>query len=301
MSDDITNDAGGQTPVIAYLWLHDRPQWVAWRYMERAGRRTKPPVNPHTGRDADVTDPATWGTWGQARERQLNDDLPGMGFVLTVDDGLAGVDLDDCLDGEGRAAPWAAAIVDALDSYTEVSPSGTGLHILAWGRLPPGRRRAGNIEMYEAARYLTFTGAVYAGRWALCERSEALAAVHARYLGEPATTQRAPAAAPVATAGPALDDLAIVEKLFRSRAGQRIAALWTGNTAGYASPSEADLALAVHLAFYTDDPAQIRRLVAMSGLGARDKWQRDDYARATIQQALASRAATYDPTWRSRP
>jgi putative DNA primase/helicase len=147
--------------------------------------------------------------------------------------------------------------------------------------------------MYECDRYLTFTGAVRGGRYELYERSEALALVHAQHLGEAAAERRAP----TQTAAASMDDLAIVGKLFQSRAGQRIAALWTGNTAGYSSPSEADMALASYLAFYTQDSEQIRRLVAMSGLGAREKWQRDDYAKETIRRAIASRAGTYDPAW----
>lgn len=296
-----------QNPVNALRWLSGRRQWVAWRYLERAGKRTKPPVNPHTGKDADVSDPTTWGSYDDALARASQDQLPGIGYVLSVDDGLAGVDLDGCIDDAGNLAPWAASIVAALDSYTETSPSGRGLHILAWGTLPPGKRRAGPVEMYECNRYLTFTGAFYDWRWALYERREALAAVHAQYLGgfdtpgtatQP-TERRAPVGPAAASTGPALDDLAIVDKLFRSRAAPRIAKLWTGDTSDYATPSEGDLALASFLAFYSQDPAQIRRLLAMSGLGTRGKWQRDDYALATIQRAIATRAGTYDPAWRS--
>lgn len=301
MDNPTSQSPSCQNPVNALRWLSGRPQWVAWRYMERAGKRTKPPVNPHTGKDADVTDPRTWGSYEDALARAEQDQLPGIGYVLSVDDGLVGVDLDGCINPDGSLAPWAAAIVEALDSYTEYSPSGTGLHILAWGRLPTGKHRAGPIEMYEYNRYLTFTDSFYDWRWGLYERSSELATVHAQYLGaEPAAERRAPAGKPAASTAPTLDDLAIVDKIFRSRAAQRVAALWTGNTAGYSSPSEADMALAVHLAFYTQDPQQIRRLVLMSGLGARDKWQRDDYALATIQRAIASRAGTYDPAWRGQ-
>lgn len=287
-----------QIPTNAFRWLTARRQWVAWRTMQRdGGKATKPPVNPHTGRDADVTDPTTWGSYVEALERHYTDGLPGIGYVLSGDDGLAGVDLDGCLDAGGNLAPWAAAIVTALDSYTELSPSGRGLHILAWGQLPPGRRKKGPIEMYDGARYLTFTGKVYGDYWSLYERSSELAAMHGQHLGaEAAATERAPAPAPAAS----LADLAILDKLFKSRAGQRVAALWVGNTAGYSSPSEADMALAVHLAFYTQDAGQLRRLMAMSGLGAREKWQREDYAAATIQRAIDSRQGTYDPAWRPR-
>lgn len=265
--------------------------------MERNGKITKPPVNPHTGKDADVSDPTTWAIWRDARGRQLEDRLPGLGIVLTADDGLVGIDLDDCVDYDGNVAPWAAQIVDLVDSYTEFSPSGSGLHILAWGALPPGRRRAGQIEMYETQRYLTFTAHLLDGRYALYERTEALAAVHAQHLAvadRPAPMVRAQTR-PTAR----LDDLAIVDKLFKSRVAPRVARLWTGDTSEYRSPSEADLALASYLAFYTQEPAQIWRLVGMSGLGTRDKWQRGDYALATIERAIATRTGTYDLNWRS--
>jgi primase-polymerase (primpol)-like protein len=283
-----------QKPTNCFLWLQYRPQWVAWRFMERNGKMTKPPVNPHTGKDADVSDPTTWAIWREARGRQLEDKLPGLGIVLTAADGLVGIDLDDCIDPAGNVAPWAMEIVQTVDSYTEYSPSGAGLHILAWGALPPGKRRAGRIEMYETQRYLTFTAHVLGGRWALYERSSELEAVHTRYLAAQPAAQRAPAQATAAS----IDDLAILDKAFRSRAAPRIARLWTGDTSDYASPSEADLALASYLAFYTQDPGQVRRLVKMSGLGAREKWQRDDYALATVQRAIATRAGSYDPAWK---
>lgn len=285
----------GQTAVNAFTWLLDQPRWVAWRYQERAGKLTKPPVNPHTGDDANVSDPATWGTHAQALEREFSDDLAGLGIVLTGEDDLVGVDLDDAISPSGEMAPWAAHIIEQVDSYTERSPSGRGVHILAWGKLPPGRRRAGRVEMYDRQRYLTFTGKVLGERWALCERTRELAAVHAEFLNV-----QAPSSQPtVSRAGgqPLLNDLAIIDKAFNSRAGARIAKLWIGNTADYCSSSEADLALCAHLAFYTQDAQQIRRLVAMSAIGQREKWQREDYAHATIQRAIATRAGTYSSTW----
>lgn len=291
MNDATTHPTKSQSPQVAFFVLKDRPQWVAWRYQERNGKLTKPPVNPHTGADADVSDPRTWGTYRQALKRQLADNLPGVGFVFAAGGGLVGVDLDGCLDADGQPAPWAREIVDLLDSYTEISPSGRGLHIITLGALPPGRRRAGPVEMYDSGRYLTYTGRVFEDRWAIGERSEALAQVHARYLAQP----RAKASAPAQPA--LLEDMQILDKLLRSRVGQAAARLWTGDTSGYPSPSEADLALASYLAFYTDDPAQIVRLIRTSALGARAKWQREDYALATAQKAIANRAGRYDPAW----
>src|SRR5262249_59536187 len=87
-----------------------------------------------------------------------------------------------CRDAQtGVIAPWAREIVAALDSYTEVSPSGTGLHSFVCGKLPLGGRRHGRIEMYDRDRYFTVTGDHLEGTpAAIEERTTELAALHAR-------------------------------------------------------------------------------------------------------------------------
>ena len=84
----------------------------------------------------------------------------GLGFVLTADDPFVGIDLDNCFTEEGKILPWAQEIVEMIDSYTEVSPSGTGIRIFVKGKLPGEHCRTGNIEMYQQGRYLTVTGRV---------------------------------------------------------------------------------------------------------------------------------------------
>ena len=137
-------------------------QWVAWRWEWRGDKWTKVPLSPATGRRASSTDRDTWDTfaeaWSYARSRRL----PGIGFVFSPDDPYAGVDLDKCRDPEsGEVADWAREIVALLDSYTEISPSGTGLKVIVRGALPPGRRREGAIEMYDRGRFFTLTGHRY--------------------------------------------------------------------------------------------------------------------------------------------
>ena len=121
--------------------LCERPQWVAWKYIERDGKQTKAPVNPQTGGFADSTDSSTWGTFQQAVDAcQKDPKLAGVGFVFTPDDPYCGVDLDDCIDVEsGNLKDWAADIVEQLDSYTEISPSGTGVKVFVKAN-KPGRR-----------------------------------------------------------------------------------------------------------------------------------------------------------------
>jgi primase-polymerase (primpol)-like protein len=168
-------------------------------------------------------------------------------------------------------------------SYTELSPSGTGVHVLMSGTLPPGGRRRGHVELYDRDRYFTVTGNHLPGLPRELEaRTPELERLHARLF--PA----APAPRPWPTRRWArLDDAALLERAERSRDGARFAALYRGDSSGYRSQSEADLALCCRLAFWTHgDAARIDRLFRASGL-MRAKWNdRADYRERTITLAL---------------
>lgn len=143
-------------------------QWVCWesrRRIDNPAEWTKVPINAHTGGKASATDPQTWAPFATALARYRRAGLSGVGFVVTRDDPYTGVDLDKCRDPRsGALAPWAAAIVAALDSHAEVSPSGTGIRVWIVGTLaglhPDGRggRRKGPIEIYSHDRYFAVTG-----------------------------------------------------------------------------------------------------------------------------------------------
>lgn len=140
--------------------------WVAWRYVQRITSKagevkvTKVPVDPKTGRNAKSNDPSTWATFEEAWERYEGDRLDGVGFMLTLEAGIVGIDIDHCRDSEtGVIDDEALTVVHEIDSYTEMSPSGHGIRIFARGSLPGGWRKRGRFEMYEHGRYLTVTGA----------------------------------------------------------------------------------------------------------------------------------------------
>ena len=135
------------------------PQRVTWRAVWRNDRWTKPPYQPD-GRPAKSTDPATWAEFGECLLAYQSGRFDGIGFVLTRDAGIIGVDMDHCIDAGGNVAPWAQQAVDTLNSYVETSPSGDGLHIFLFGTFPGGMtgRRKGGIEVYAEGRYLTVTG-----------------------------------------------------------------------------------------------------------------------------------------------
>jgi hypothetical protein len=158
----IENDAPVSTQAFpAIAELKTRAYWVAWRYVKTAdGKTTKVPTSPHTGRNAQTNNPATWGTYVQAMERASRDNLPGVGYVLTADKDITGIDLDRVRNADtGELAPWAAEVVALAETYTEVSPSGTGLRLFCRGKVDgPIKCDPANVEVYGNGRYLTVTG-----------------------------------------------------------------------------------------------------------------------------------------------
>jgi hypothetical protein len=139
------------------------PQWLVWLKEEVKGRLTKVPYDAKTGRKASSTDPATWATFDAALAACQADSFAGVGFVFASDGDFCGVDLDDSIDPATSALkPWARAIVEQLNSYTEISPSGTGVKIFLRAKKPGTRCRKayedGDVEMYDSARFFTVTG-----------------------------------------------------------------------------------------------------------------------------------------------
>lgn len=151
--------------------LQERTQWVCWQ--NRDGK--KMPYDAKTGRAASTTNPATWSTFEtalKAFETVKTNGKPhysGSGFVFVADDGFCGIDLDDCIAADGNLKAWAAEIMALFaDSYSEVSPSGSGIKLFVRGRLSDGKGRKwpcedGAIEVYDRSRYFTVTGDQWPG------------------------------------------------------------------------------------------------------------------------------------------
>lgn len=267
-------------------------RWVCWRYVLRSGKWTKAPVNPRTGGLASSTNADTWGTYEAALAAIERHGVQGIGFVFG--DGWAGVDLDNCLTAAGQPAPWAAADVAALASYTEVSPSGKGVKVFVRGSLPPGSRRRNQYEMYDEARFFTVTGHHLPGTpTTVEERTAELTALHARVFPDDAG-QASPVGSRPTPILSKLDDRTLIDRAMGAKNGAKFAALWRGDAAGYASHSEADLALCSLLAFWVGpDPDRVDHLFRQSGL-YRDKWDRADYRLGTLDAAM-QRSDFYTP------
>jgi putative DNA primase/helicase len=136
--------------------LKVRPQWVVWQAV--GDKPDKVPYSPRTARQASSTDLITWSTFKEVLEAYKHAEFAGLGFVFSSADPYTGIDLDNCVGGDGEIALWALEIVRYFDSYTELSATGTGLHIIVCGDVP--NRRKGSIEVYSSKRFFTMTGHV---------------------------------------------------------------------------------------------------------------------------------------------
>lgn len=144
--------------------LTARSQWVCWRYEKRGGRPTKVPINARTGAPAKTNDSSTWASYDEARAGVTRHEYDGLGFVFTREDPYVGIDLDGCRDPEtGELEPQARALIDTFSTYAESSVSGSGVHLILRGTIPPGSRHRGRldgleVEVYGQGRYFVTTG-----------------------------------------------------------------------------------------------------------------------------------------------
>lgn len=279
--------------------LRSIPQWVC--------HKNKQPYDPRSGTKAKANAPSTWTDFYTCSEyaRMFPDKYDGIGFEIQPL--FVGVDLDHVVDPiTGIIEPWAKAIVDKLDSYTEYSPSGTGLHIFVYGTLPDGgnkriidKEKRQAIEMYSKNRYFTVTGNVLKDL-PVCERQAELEEVFYSLI---AKKQDNPTETPPVR-------LNAPEYLRRGLEKDKLfCALYDGHR-GTNDESGNDMALMNKLAYWCNGNVEqmIAAFRASPYAAQKDeehlkKLQRDDYMLRTAQkavQSLQSTAAADDEAYRQK-
>ncbi|MCS3758274.1 phage/plasmid primase, P4 family [Salinibacter ruber] len=227
--------------------LQKRDQWILWSTETRDGDPTKAPKQPG-GAYASSTDSDTWVPFPDARDAYASGDFDGIGFVFDEEDPFVGVDLDGCVDGTDLTG-GAWDVVKRLDSYTEGSPSGTGLHIICRGFVPDFGNRSSDVsglkelELYDQARYFTFTGRHLDGTPETVEnRAQEVFNLCEEVFGKDTSSQNG-TPEPLDVPGQEL----VAQ---RREHDSKLDRLMAGDTGGYKSHSEAQQALANKLAFY---------------------------------------------------
>jgi hypothetical protein len=295
------------------LEMRSSPNWVGWKLVqkEKQPKPTKEPRQPRSPQyGADSTNPEHWGTLEAAMTAKIQTGLDGVGYVFTGTP-HAGVDLDNAFDAGGALHPWAAEIVQTFKdcAFIEVSPSGTGLHLIcngtllpdAWHKLRPvAKDDPGVIEMYDTGRYFTVTGQPFSDFSGLeiGDGQAALDWLQAKY-GKAKDKPQKDARPDPESMG--LEDQVLIDRARQAANGAKFDALMRGDLSEHGDDhSAADMALCSVLAFWTRDPAQIDRLFRSSRL-MREKWDSrrgpSTYGADTIQKALALVPESGESDW----
>jgi hypothetical protein len=262
--------------------LKERNQWVTWKLEDRNnGKMAKAPYQGNGKIKASTTNPDHWSEWDDIKG------YPNKGFVFTENDPYTFIDLDDCIDDDGKAAEWAYKVIQHFDTYTEYSPSKKGFHLICKAKKNGSSCRKNKIEIYNSKHYATMTGNVFEPYNTINNRQEELDKLYEKLFKENEDKDS------LESTSSNMSDEKIIELASNAENAEKFKALYDGNAKVYESNSEADLALCSILAFYTgNNPDQIDRIFRGSGL-YRSKWDRDDYRNKTIKKAIESATECY--------
>lgn len=321
--DNMTGGAYGALPDE----LKERGRFCVWRYeLDKRGNAKKVPYNPRTGGRAQSSNPNTFSDFETACKAMERGGYDGIG--IGVFGGISGGDIDHCVTAAGELTPLAREIMDELDTYTEISPSGEGLRMLfstpegfsydntryyinnqdAGDKAKAANPEAGytggeGLEIYVSGmteKFMTITGRAINER-GIEPRADRLQPVLDKFMqrDKPAKSSNTAPATPNN-----LQDAELIERASKATNGALFEQLWNGNTSAYASSendghSEADMALCNLLAFWTGRDAQrMDSLFRQSGL-MRDKWDSrrgaSTYGADTIQRAIEGCTEVYTP------
>ena len=309
--------------------LKARRQWVVWLYhFKTEDDKPSKMLYQTNGWAASVSDPGTWTTYPlaltcyqeystgkkikyryrpnrKAPYQHLNCDLAGIGYVFSPEDPFTGIDLDNCIDANGNIKPWARPIIDKLTqvAYNEVSPNNHGIKSWTQARLPEiakhkvyiNQAADEAIEAYDKVRYFTVTGR---GKGKIHNGQAEVDWLVQEYL-KPDSKPQPPKRKPMPqsnfkSAGE------VIQQIRQSKQCHKFDTLMRGNTTGYGSQSEADIALCSVIVFWTQNSTVIDAIFRQSQL-YRDKWDekhRADgatYGQMTIEKALSQSRKTYTP------
>jgi len=293
--------------------LADDPHWVNWNLEPRPGdpKPTKVPYTPSLRgktEKAKAGDPTTWGDFATASAAAAAGRFTGIGYEFHAGAGKLLFDLDHVIDPETRKVePRARAIVALADSYAEVSPSGTGIRIVAKGELPRPEipedrqgKKKGGCELYGGLHFGTLTFRTLPGYGTLRHiEPERMRMLFALMWPEDVTTQTKDVLRPVAPLAPVtLDDAALLDQAFAAKNGADFQARHGGRYL-LEDKSADDFAYAMGLAFWTQNDAPRMRRIAQASGRARDKWFTrrgvGDLLDYTIAKACAEQHEIYDP------
>lgn len=281
--------------------------WCVWKYQKRNGKLTKVPFNAETGEFAKSNDPNTWSSYETAINFTGAD---GVGFFFEPP--YLGIDIDNVEDDIYRYRQGdkldniVSEFTEAFKTYTEVSPSGNGLHLIVKGKIPGERRRKGNIEMYDSGRFFTMTGNSIGKYKEVTEASPQLfEEIYKKYFPSTSNVIQHPSNNFQDNIHN-LSEMEVINEIYQSKQAKIFDDLMRGNYEQYyGSHSEADMALANILAFWcAKDYTQMDSIFRQSNL-YRDKWdekrKNSTYGEQTLFKAINETHNVYTPKAKDEP
>jgi hypothetical protein len=287
----------------------NEPRWVNWKLEKtKDDKSTKIPYQTKT-KKASTTDPSTWNTYESVSTALDNgsNGFSGVGIVLH-DNKLICIDIDHVIEDGKIFSPLADSILNLLkasDSFTEISQSGTGIHIFLECERPftPLANKKAPFEVYADVRYIATTNNSYHKvpkdiKTVTEDELNTILSTIGYPWGKDKTSPEATESSTTSeTHQVVLSDVELLNRMFKSKNGDSVKKLYNGDIIGYEDDaSKADMALLAHLAFWTvKDPKQMESIWKNSPLGNRKKTQdRKDYRDRSIRNAIANCTKTYE-------
>ena len=292
--------------------LKKLPNWILWKTQEREnGKMTKIPYQFNGEQEARANDYTTWSFFETIEYyyNLLKSNVSGIGFVFNREQNIIGIDIDHCVEYEesdvNRERPiindLAKEIIEKLNSYTEISVSGTGIHIIIEGELPEdivcgtGRKNSKlGLEIYRYGRYFTMSGNILNNN-DIQNRTEEITDIMRKHFDDSDLKERVVNLQEYSADKVDMSNAELWEKMFASSKGGEIQDMFRGVLTSNGDHSSTDLSLCNHLAFWTGKSAtRIDSMFRETGL-MRDKWDiihynstGETYGQRTISMAIAS-------------
>ena len=276
-------------------FLGSKKIWLVWKYEMKGGKKTKVPYQMN-GSHARTNDKDTWNTLEEVKKYREKG-FDGIGFCF---DGFTGVDLDHCLI-DGVPNEQAADIVEQLDSYTEISPSGEGLHIIVDGQIKHDRCKSKDktVELYSKGRFFTFTGNSFGEPSPVKRNVTGLVSVYMDYVHVQENEEKIHT-----TTHGSQDADEVMDRMKRSKVWPQIDALMNG-IMPTEDHSAADLSLCNRLAFFSCKDPKVMDEIFRSSKLYRPKWDEmhgaRTYGQITIDRACTGTSEVWNPESAARP
>lgn len=289
--------------------LKNLKQWCVYKLVwdEKRNKHTKIPYNANNGYKAKSNDESTWSDFQTALNAVSTFNMSGLGFFFKPP--YFGIDIDNA---EGEVERYKTGdveeniiyeFIESMKSYAEYSQSGTGIHIIARGELPGGRRRKGDVEMYQDGRFFVMTGNIASDYLAISEPDpKNIKRLYDRYVGDSKIIQFKEENPLMNTVDLPVEE--IIQRAESSSQGARFKVFMDGGwEAFYSSQSEADMAFANDLAFWTGRDYEKMDEIFRSSAMIRTKYDQKrgatTYGEALLNKAIADTNSVYNPKRKS--